>query len=93
MTRGQTQHVVGSGKEVTAQWIGFFCRRFLFVPDPPDLVDTFTALVRDHGVKGFRTHDARYVAFAKAAGIPRLMTFDPIDFQGLPIALVDPSTV
>jgi predicted nucleic acid-binding protein len=92
-----TRTKANNGLELTevqaAQWIAFFRRRFSFLPDPLELSEVFTALVLTHKVRGFRAHDARYVAFAQTAGITRLLSFNPQDFRGFPITVLDPAAV
>lgn len=92
-TRTKSNNGLGLLENQAAQWVEFFCRRFLFLPDPPDLVESFVSLVKTVGVRGFRAHDARYVAFAQTQGITRLLTFNPDDFRDMPITLLDPSTI
>ncbi len=92
-----TRHISHNGLGLTdaqaAQWIAFFRRRFLLLPDPTNLALLFVNLVKDRHIHGFRAHDARYVAFAQAHGITQLLTFDPTDFNALPIELLDPIKV
>src|SRR5207253_10400596 len=45
-----------------AQWLRFFQRRFVFLPDRDQLSKLWLALVEAHGVTGFRAHDRRLVA-------------------------------
>jgi hypothetical protein len=51
----------GSGLGLTpgqaAQWVRFFQRRFVFLPDRDQLSQLWLALVQAHGVTGFRAHD------------------------------------
>ena len=71
-----------------SQWTQFFQRRFTLLPDRADLVDH-----RTHGVRGFRCHDARFVAAMQTHGISRLLTFNGADFKQFPITIVDPTSV
>jgi predicted nucleic acid-binding protein len=92
-TRSKSSNGLGLSESQAAQWIGFFRRRFRFLPDRPELAETFTELVKAKSVRGFRAHDARYVAFAQTQGITRLLTFNHQDFQGLPITVMDPAKI
>jgi predicted nucleic acid-binding protein len=73
------------------QWLRFFRRRFLLLPDRPDLSDLWQALVEAHAVTGFRAHDARLVAAMQSYGMTGLLTFNGADFRGLPVAILDPA--
>jgi predicted nucleic acid-binding protein len=84
---------LGMTPEQASQWIQFFQRRFLLLPDRDDLVARWHALVAGLGVKGFRSHDARLVAAMQTYGIARLLTFNGNDFKDFPITVVDPETL
>ena len=92
-TRSKSGNGLGLSESQVSQWISFFRRRFCFLPDRPELAETFTELVRAKSVRGFRAHDARYVAFAHTQGIACLLTFNGQDFQGLPVTLLDPNQI
>jgi predicted nucleic acid-binding protein len=74
-----------------AQWVRFFQRRFVLLPDRDDLSSHWLALVESHGITGFRAHDVRLVAAMLTYGISRLLTFNATDFRGLPVTIVDPA--
>jgi len=74
-----------------AQWVRFFRRRFILLPDRDTLSDLWLALVEAHGVTGFRSHDVRLVAAMQSYGITRLLTFNAGDFSTLPVTVVDPA--
>lgn len=61
--------------------------------EPPKMLETWAALVERHEVKGFRAHDARYVALMQLHGITRLMTYNVKHFQDYGITLLDPATL
>jgi predicted nucleic acid-binding protein len=74
-------------------WLQFFQRRFTLLPDRAELTDLWQSLVEAQGVTGFRAHDARFVAAMQSYGITRLLTFNAGDFRGLPVTVLDPSTL
>jgi predicted nucleic acid-binding protein len=74
-------------------WLRFFRRRFTLLPDREELSRLWQELVERHVVTGFRAHDIRLVAAMQSYGISRLLTFNETDFRGLPIAILDPSSV
>jgi predicted nucleic acid-binding protein len=74
-------------------WLRFFQRRFTLLPDREDLPRLWQTLVEAHGVTGFRAHDVRLLAAMQSYGIARLLTFNPDDFRGFPVTLLDPATV
>jgi predicted nucleic acid-binding protein len=75
-----------------AQWLRFFQRRFVFLPDHDRLSQHWLALVETHGVTGFRAHDVRLVAAMQCYGIARLLTFNAAHFLGLPVTILDPAS-
>ena len=75
-----------------AQWLNFFRRRFALLYDRDELSRLWQALVETHSITGFRSHDVRLVAAMQSYGVTHLLTFNPADFRGLPIAIVDPAT-
>ena len=87
------QNGLGMSPELASQWLTFFQRRFTLLPDRADLTSRWHDLVRKHGIKGFRSHDARLIAAMQSYGIVRLLTFNAADFNVFPITLVDPASV
>lgn len=85
------QNGLGMTIEQASQWLGFFQRRFTFLPDRDDLPARWHALVRTLGIKGYRSHDARLVATMESYGIVRLLTFNADDFNGFAITIIHPS--
>ena len=73
-------------------WLRFFRRRFALLADREELSALWQALVETHAVAGFRSHDVRLVAAMQSYGIARLLTFNPADFRGLPITILDPAS-
>lgn len=65
-------------------------RQFLdFVPDPISLSDEWLSLCRNHAVSGKTSHDARIVAFLKAANLDVLLTMNGADFRRYGISLIE----
>ena len=82
---------LGMTTSQAAQWLGFFRRRFTLLPDRAELSVLWQSLVESHRITGFRSHDVRLVAAMQSYGITRLLTFNPVDFRGLPITALDPA--
>lgn len=72
------------------QWLRFFRRRFVLLPDRPDLSSVWQLLVEAHGIVGFRAHDVRLVAM-QSYGITHILTFNAGDFRRFPVTVVDPA--
>jgi predicted nucleic acid-binding protein len=87
------QNGMGMSPQRAALWIGYFRRRFTILPDPPDLLDRWLALVAQHGIAGARSHDARLVAAMQTHRITRLATFNASDFRKLPVNIIDPASL
>lgn len=84
------QNGLGMNTEQASQWIAFFVRRFTLLPDRPDLTARWHATVKSHGIRGFRSHDARLIAAMESYGITRLMTLNGDDFREFTINIVAP---
>jgi predicted nucleic acid-binding protein len=94
-TRNSGQRPIGeNGLGLTiaqaSQWLEFFQRRFVLLPDRSDLVSRWHELVKSLEIRGFRAHDARLAAAMQCYGISRLPTFNGADFKDLPVTVVDP---
>ena len=87
------QNGLGMTCEQASQWLAFFQRRFTFLADRDELPSRWHALVKTHGVKGFRSHDTRLVAAMETYGITRLLTFNTHDFKVYAITIIEPSSV
>lgn len=83
---------LGMSPVQAGHWLHFFRRRFTLLPDRSNLSDLWQTLVEAHGISGYRAHDVRLVAAMQSYGITHLLTFNPADFRGLPITIVDPAT-
>jgi predicted nucleic acid-binding protein len=87
----------GNGLGMTAgqaaQWVRFFQRRFVLLPDQDELISLWLGLVETHRVTGFRAHDVRLVAAMQTYGIAQILTFNGKDFRGLPVSVLDPAAL
>jgi predicted nucleic acid-binding protein len=84
---------LGMTPSQASQWLRFFQRRFSLLPDREELLTHWHALVRDLGIKGAKSHDARLVAAMGSYGISRLLTFNADDFRSFAVTLMDPASV
>jgi predicted nucleic acid-binding protein len=91
-TRTAKQNGLGMSAEQASQWIRFFQRRFILLPDQESLPSVWHNLVRAHNIKGFHAHDARLVAAMQTYGIQRMLTFNIKHFTPFPITAIDPAT-
>lgn len=87
------QNGLGLTAAQSSQWIAFFQRRFILLPDHVDLPARWHELVKRLGIRGFRSHDARLAAAMQSYGISRLLTFNGGDFKDLPVTAVDPAAI
>src|SRR5438105_2579887 len=87
------QNGLGMKVEQASQWLVFFQRRFTLLPDREELPARWHALVKDLGIKGVRSHDARLVAAMQSYGITQLLTFNADDFKDFPISVIDPTSI
>jgi predicted nucleic acid-binding protein len=74
-------------------WLRFFRRRFTLLPDRELLTERWQALVESYAITGFRAHDVRLVAAMQTYSIDRLLTFNTVHFRGLPVKILDPTSV
>ncbi len=89
-TRAVENNGLGMDNERAARWLARCRRMFQFLPDPPDLCDRWQTVVSKYVVRGFRVHDARYVAAMQALGVDQLMTHNARHFADFPIRVIDP---
>lgn len=87
------QNGLGMKIDQAKAWINFFMRRFVFLPDRPELAPSWLSLVSDKKVAGYKSHDARLVAAMNTFNITRILTFNNADFSNLGISVVDPAAV
>ena len=64
--------------------------QFAVLPDPPELLDAWLDLCREHGVSGKPAHDARLAAYARLHGIGTLVTLNARDFARYGLSVVVP---
>jgi predicted nucleic acid-binding protein len=86
------QNGLGMTTAQAGQWLRFFQRRFTLLPDREEIVEYWKVLVETHGIRGFRSHDARLVAAMQSYGITQLLTFNGADFRALPVTIIDPAS-
>lgn len=87
------QNGLGMTCEQASQWLRFFQRRFLLLPDRAELLSCWQALVKTLGIKGLKSYDARLVAAMQTYGISRLLTFNANDFEGFSVTIIDPASL
>ena len=79
-----TRPVASNGLELTpneaAQEIAHLKSIFMLLPDTAAIFSEWEKLVRQYGVAGKQTHDARIVAVMNAYGVKNLLTFNTEDF-------------
>lgn len=77
----------------TNLWLNYFQRRFALLTDSVNLAPTWQALVASLGIRGIKSHVARLVAAMQCHGVSHLLTFNANHFKGLPVIIIDPSSV
>ncbi len=87
------QNGLGMTPEQASQWLRFFQRRFLLLPDREELFTLWHTLVSTLGIKGLRSYDVRLVAAMQSYGITRLLTFNTKDFKAFSVSLIEPSSL
>ncbi|HLL89841.1 MAG TPA: type II toxin-antitoxin system VapC family toxin [Tepidisphaeraceae bacterium] len=67
---------------------------FALLPDTPDVLPAWEALVVAHDVKGKASHDARIAAAMRVHGVSHLLTFNGGDFARFPhVTVLAPADV
>jgi predicted nucleic acid-binding protein len=92
-TRSKQYNGLGMDIARVRMWIAASQHYYRLLPEPEKILPTWAALVEMHQVKGFRAHDARYVAMMQLHGITHLMTYNVSHFQDYGISILDPSTL
>ena len=87
------QNGLGMTCEQASQWLHFFQRRFMLLPDRADLLECWHALVKALGIRGLKSYDARLAAAMQTYGIRRLLTFNANDFKSFAITIIDPTSL
>ena len=93
-----TRPIAANGHELTIaechQMLDGFKAAFTRVPDHPNLLAEWEALVVAHACIGKLAHDARLVAAMRTHGLTKLLTFNGVDFRRFPgITVLDPATI
>jgi predicted nucleic acid-binding protein len=92
VTRPTNVNGYGWSTQEAAAEVQYLLKKFVHLPDPPDVLQHWLALVSQYDIKGRRTHDARLAAVMLAHGITHLLTFNTGDFASFTnISLVHPS--
>jgi predicted nucleic acid-binding protein len=87
------QNGLGMTINQASQWLRLFQRRFSLLPDREDVASRWHDLVKKHAIRGFRAHDARFVAAMECYGISQLLTFNGKDFEPFAVSVINPSTL
>lgn len=90
-TRDAANNGLGMEPRRAARWITRYTRLFQVVDDPPVMFERWSMLVAQHGVRGFRAHDVRYVALAESLGIQKIVTYNTKHYQGFSVTVIDPA--
>jgi predicted nucleic acid-binding protein len=90
-TRDPTNNGLGMNAARARRWINRYLRLFQLVHEPANLLGAWTALVETHDIRGFRAHDARYVALMQVLGIDKLMTLNPKHFKTFAVTVINPA--
>jgi predicted nucleic acid-binding protein len=64
---------------------------FQLLPESADIFPEWKRLVTVHQVTGVKVHDARLVAAMNVHAVPRIVTFDVVDFKRYPIEVIHPA--
>ena len=92
VTRPTNVNGYGWTTQQAAAEVQYLLKKFVHLPDPPDVLTHWLTLVSQHDIKGRRTHDARLAAVMLAHGVTHLLTFNTSDFASFTnISLVHPS--
>jgi predicted nucleic acid-binding protein len=83
-TRPVSVNGLGWTAAETRATIDGFRARFAVLPELPDVIDAWLALVTAYDLKGKRVHDAHLLATMKANGVSRLLTLNATDFPADP---------
>lgn len=83
-TRPVEQNGFGLNTDEAAADIASFLEMCPCLPEPPDIVEPWSALVTRHRVLGKAAHDARIAALAITSGIHVLVTLNRSDFARFP---------
>lgn len=92
-TRDPAYNGLGMNAVRARRWINRYLRLFQLVHEPAKLLGVWAALVETHDIRGFRAHDARYVALMRVLGIDKLMTLNAKHFNTFSVTVIDPAQI
>ena len=91
-TRPTAQNGLGLTVDEAASELDRVKDLFALLPDSPAIYPRWEALVREYGVSGKPSHDARLVAAMQVHGLTEILTFDQTGFSRFPgITVVHPA--
>lgn len=94
VTRPKEANGLGWSTAKSEQEIEQLTSSYPFLIDRREVFPRWLELVRDHDIKGKRTHDARHAAFMAAHRLEYLLTFNGSDFASFPhVKVLDPEGV
>ena len=89
-TRPTEKNGLGLSPVSATQNVRAFQQLIQILPEERDSHERLIALVRQHGLKGKRIHDANLVAVMEIHGLRQLKTYNPQDFRPFgQITLID----
>jgi hypothetical protein len=71
-TRARIHNGLEMSTDRAALWVGCFRRLFIILPDRPELPEVWLGLVKSNAIRGFKSHDVRFVAAMQTHGILNL---------------------
>jgi len=93
-TRPVEVNGIGLSCEQAIQDVRDFRRLFLWLPEPPDVINAWEQTVVKYGITGKQAHDARLTALMIAYGVERILTLNTAHFQRyLEVGAVSPYQV
>ena len=97
-TRPKEVNGLGLPPSVADMQADAFERKFLLLPETPDIYPAWKALVRAAGVTGKQVHDARLIAICQVYGITHILTFNVRHFARMAafvpgLVIVDPASI
>lgn len=94
VTRPKDANGLGWSTSKAEQEIEQLRSSYPFLIDRQEIFPNWLKLVRDHDIKGKRTHDARIAAVMAAHRVEYLLTLNGGDFSSFPhVRVIDPTAV
>ena len=90
LTRPRDMNGFGLATEQAYEFARELSRLYRIRPETTHCFTIWLSLVKEHGIKGVKAHDARLVAWLISNGIERMVTFNVSDFDDLPITVIQP---